>query len=71
MDKSTDRIAILWWSRELTGEWTAAIPLNEGASRIDLFSNHGKKVNGYPQHLSSPFTRVELSRGETGSPNKD
>ena len=44
-----------------TGSWTATIPLQEGASRIDFFSNHGKAVNGYQQYLSSPYTRVELS----------
>ena len=44
-----------------TGSWTATIPLKEGASRIDFFSNHGKAVNGYQQYLSSPYTRVALS----------
>jgi hypothetical protein len=44
-----------------TGSWTATIPLQKGASRIDFFSNHGKAVNGYQQYLSSPYTRVELS----------
>ena len=44
-----------------TGSWTATIPLQEGASRVDFFSNHGKMVNGYQQYLSSPYTRVELS----------
>jgi len=43
-----------------TGAWTAAIPLKDGFSRIDFFSNHGLKVNGYKQYLSSPYTRVEL-----------
>jgi len=45
-----------------TGSWTATIPLKEGASRIDFFSNHGKKINGYQQYLSSPYTQVELSQ---------
>ena len=45
-----------------TGSWTATLPLQEGASRIDFFSNHGKVVNGYQQYLSSPYTRVELSQ---------
>ena len=45
---------------EATGEWVATIPLKEGASNIDFFSNHGKVVNGYQQYLSSPYTRVEL-----------
>jgi hypothetical protein len=45
---------------EKTGEWTATIPLQEGASQLDFFSNHGKVVNGYQQYLSSPYTRVEL-----------
>ncbi len=45
-----------------TGSWTATIPLKEGASRIDFFSNHGKDVNGYKLYLSSPYTRVELSQ---------
>jgi hypothetical protein len=44
-----------------TGAWTATIRLEEGASRIDFFSNHGRMVNGYQQYLSSPYTRVELS----------
>jgi hypothetical protein len=44
-----------------TGSWTATIPLKEGASRIDLFSNHGHMANGYQQYHSSPYTRVELS----------
>jgi len=44
-----------------TGAWTATIPLKEGASRIDFFSNHGHMANGYQQYLSSPYTRVELS----------
>ena len=43
-----------------TGEWTAAIPLKDGFSRIDFFSNHGREVNGYKHYLSSPYTRVEL-----------
>jgi len=45
-----------------TGSWTATIPLQKGASRIDFFTNHGKKINGYQQYLSSPYTRVELSQ---------
>lgn len=45
-----------------TGAWTATIPLQEGASRIDFFSNHGKVINGYQQYLSSPYTRVKLSQ---------
>jgi hypothetical protein len=44
-----------------TGAWTAAIPLKDGFSRIDFFSNHGLEVNGYKHYLSSPYTRVELS----------
>ncbi len=43
------------------GSWTATIPLKEGASRVDFFSNHGHMANGYQQYLSSPYTRVELS----------
>jgi len=43
-----------------TGSWTATIPLKEGATRIDFFSNHGHMANGYKQYLSSPYTRVEL-----------
>jgi hypothetical protein len=42
-----------------TGAWTATIPLKNGFSRIDFFSNHGLEVNGYKQYLSSPYTRVE------------
>jgi hypothetical protein len=45
-----------------TGSWTTTIPLKERASHIDFFSNHGKVVNGYQQYLSSPYTRVVLSR---------
>ena len=44
-----------------TGSWTATIPLKEGASRVDFFSNYGHMANGYQQYLSSPYTRVELS----------
>ncbi len=43
-----------------TGAWTATIPLKDGFSRIDFFSNHGLEANGYKQYLSSPYTRVEL-----------
>ena len=43
-----------------TGAWTATIPLKDGFSRIDFFSNHGHMTNGYKQYLSSPYTRVEL-----------
>ncbi|WNC72793.1 hypothetical protein RGQ13_02125 [Thalassotalea psychrophila] len=43
-----------------TGVWTADIELQQGFSRIDFFSNHGLKVNGYKHYLSSPYTRVEL-----------
>ncbi|MCP4096087.1 MAG: hypothetical protein GY880_09200 [Planctomycetaceae bacterium] len=49
---------------EKTNAWTAIIPLKEGASRVDFFTNHGKKSNGYQQYLSSPYTRVELSASE-------
>lgn len=44
-----------------TGAWTATIPLKEGASRVDFFSNHGKVANGYQHYLSSPYTQIELS----------
>ena len=47
-----------------TGSWTATIPLQKGASRIDFFSNHGHMPNGYKQYLSSPYTRVELSASQ-------
>ncbi|MEE8432875.1 MAG: hypothetical protein V3S16_16630, partial [Candidatus Desulfatibia sp.] len=50
-----------------TGAWTAAIPLEDGFSRIDFFSNHGLEVNGYKQYLSSPYTRVELSLSQKRS----
>jgi len=46
---------------EKTGVWTATIPLKDGYSRIDFFSNHGHKSNGYKQYISSPYTRVELA----------
>ncbi|MCY3870482.1 MAG: hypothetical protein OXG87_13060 [Gemmatimonadetes bacterium] len=42
-----------------TGAWTATIPLKEGFSRIDFFSNHGRDVNGYKQYISSPYTQVK------------
>ena len=48
-----------------TGSWTAIIPLQEGASRVDFFSNHGKVVNGYQQYISSPYTRVDLSKNDS------
>ena len=47
-----------------TGSWTATIPLQEGASRVDFFTNHGHMSNGYQQYLSSPYTRVELSASQ-------
>ena len=47
-----------------TGSWTATIPLQEGASRVDFFTNHGHMSNGYRQYLSSPYTRVELSASQ-------
>ena len=52
-----------------TGSWTVTIPLKKGASRIDFFSNHGHKANGYQQYLSSPYTRVQLV-AETYSKNQ-
>ena len=42
-----------------TGAWTATIPLKDGFSRIDFFSNHGREVNGYKQYISSPYTQVK------------
>ncbi len=42
-----------------TGAWTAAIPLKDGFSQIDFFSNHGREVNGYKQYISSPYTQVK------------
>ncbi|MDG2222311.1 MAG: hypothetical protein P8L85_13090 [Rubripirellula sp.] len=45
-----------------TGSWTATIALQEGASHVDFFSNHGKVVNGYQHYLSSPYTRVQLGQ---------
>ncbi len=42
-----------------TGAWTAAIPLKDGFSQIDFFSNHGRVVNGYKQYISSPYTQVK------------
>jgi hypothetical protein len=44
-----------------TGSWTATIPLQEGVSRVDFFTNHGHMANGYKQYLSSPYTRIEFS----------
>ncbi|MHC4994313.1 MAG: hypothetical protein ACYTGQ_04580 [Planctomycetota bacterium] len=63
-----ERIPDAQWAdmeRDLkTGSWTATIPLKEGASRVDFFSNHGHTANGYQQYLSSPYTRVELSTSQ-------
>ena len=56
-----DQWADMEWDPK-TGSWTATIPLQEWASRVDFFSNHGKVVNEYQQYLSSPYTRVELSQ---------
>ena len=50
-----------------TGSWTATIPLQEGASRVDFFTNHGHMSNGYQQYLSSSYTRVELSLSQKRS----
>ncbi len=47
-----------------TGSWTASVPLEKGASRIDFFSNHGHMANGYKQYHSSPYTRVQLSSSQ-------
>lgn len=45
--------------------WTARIPLQPDAGRIDFFSNHRKVIRhggkAYPTYLSSPYTRVELN----------
>ena len=54
----------IWNGIPRPATWTATIPLKEGASRIDFFSNHGHMANGYQQYLSSPYTRVELSPSE-------
>jgi hypothetical protein len=53
-----------------TGSWTAIIPLQEGASRVDFFSNHGKVVNGYQQYILSPYTRVDLSKNDSTTRSK-
>jgi hypothetical protein len=49
-----------------TGSWTVTIPLKEGASRIDFFSNHRKTIRyrgrPLPTYISSPYTRVELGK---------
>ena len=46
--------------------WSASIPLNPQAKRIDFFSNHRKTLryeeSPYRSYLSSPYTRVELKR---------
>ena len=42
-----------------TDAWTATIPLKDGFSQIDFFSNHGREVNGYKQYISSPYTQVK------------
>ena len=46
--------------------WSASIPLNPKAKRIDFFSNHRKTLryeeSPYRSYLSSPYTRVELKR---------
>lgn len=46
--------------------WSASIPLNSRANRIDFFSNHRKTLrygeDSFRSYLSSPYTRVELER---------
>jgi len=46
--------------------WTATIKIDPKASRIDFFSNHRKTLryeeNSYRSYLSSPYTRVKLSK---------
>ena len=48
------------------GVWTTGIKIESSASRIDLFSNHRKTIAyqefNYPTYISSPYTRVELSK---------
>jgi len=46
--------------------WSASIPLNSKANRIDFFSNHRKTLryaeDSFRSYLSCPYTRVELKR---------
>ncbi len=55
-----DQWADMEWDSK-TGSWTAEIPMKDGISRVDFFTNHGHLANGYQQYLSSPYTRVDLS----------
>ena len=47
--------------------WTVEIDLDKGARHIDVFSNHQKtltiKGKEYTTAISSPYTRVKLSKG--------
>ncbi len=64
-----DQWADMQWDAK-TNAWTAIIPLKEGASRVDFFTNHGHKSNGYQAYLSSPYSRVELSLRSGNSEGK-
>jgi len=49
---------------EAGSAWTATIPIEPDARRIDFFSNHRKTIRyrgrNYPTYLSCPYTRIEL-----------
>jgi hypothetical protein len=44
--------------------WTAVIEMQDGASHIDFYSNHGKTLNyngqRYRTYISSPYTRITI-----------
>ena len=46
------------------GVWTATIPLDPDATRVDFFSNHRKTIRyggrSYATYISCPYTRVHL-----------
>jgi len=51
------------------GVWTARIPLDPTARRIDFFSNHRKTIRyrdqSYATYLSCPYTRVDLKQSQS------
>ena len=52
--------------KKMGGSWTATIPLPATAKQIDFFSNHGRTLsynkNAYKTYISSPYTRVQLTK---------
>lgn len=52
--------------KRVDGKWVAEIEMDPKARRVDFFTNHRKTVRvrdrQYKTYLSSPYTRVELSK---------